>query len=60
MMVLSRRIGERIVIGEGANQVVLVVVDIYRDKVRLGFESDHRISIDRSEVREGKERAKAK
>lgn len=57
MLVLSRHKDERVVIGDGLIEVV--VVEIRGDKVRLGFNAPKDISIHRSEVqdsinREGK------
>lgn len=47
MLVLSRKIGERIVIG---NNVVLTVVEVQGDRVKLGFTASHSVPIDREEV----------
>lgn len=48
MLVLSRRVGEQIVIGE---DVVLTVVEVRNDTVRLGIEAPRSISVNRAEVR---------
>lgn len=47
MLVLSRKIGERIRIGEN---VTLTVVRIHGDKVRLGIEAPGDVVIHREEV----------
>ena len=47
MLVLSRNIGERIMIGE---DVVITIADIKKNKVRLGFEAPNECIIDREEV----------
>ncbi len=47
MLVLSRNLGERIVIG---NNIVLTVVDIRGDRVRLGFTGPAEVPIHREEV----------
>jgi len=47
MLVLSRKVNETIVIG---NDVVITVVDIRRDKVRLGIEAPKSVSVHRQEV----------
>ena len=47
MLVLSRKIGERIVIGP---DVVVTVVEIKHDRVRLAFEAPRHVRIDRQEV----------
>jgi carbon storage regulator len=49
MLVLSRRIGEEIVIDE---QVRVVVVAIQRDRVRLGICAPASVRVDRQEVHE--------
>lgn len=49
MLVLSRRIGEKIVIDDN---ITLTVVRIQGDKVRLGIEADRSIPVHRSEVLE--------
>ena len=50
MLVLSRKKNEVIVIGEGENQVRLMVVEIRGDKVRLGVEADRSVPVHREEV----------
>lgn len=47
MLVLSRKIGERIRIGD---DVTLTVVRIHGDKVRLGIEAPDSVTIHREEV----------
>jgi carbon storage regulator len=49
MLVLSRRIGEEIIIGP---DIVLTIVDIRGDKVRLGLQAPIEIPIHRREVAE--------
>lgn len=48
MLVLSRRVGEQIVIGE---DVVLTVVEVRNDTVRLGIEAPRHVTVNRAEVR---------
>ena len=48
MLVLSRRVGEQIVIGD---DVVLTVIDVRHDTVRLGIDAPRHISVNRAEVR---------
>jgi sRNA-binding carbon storage regulator CsrA len=53
-LILSRRRGERIVIGEGEGQVVLTVLGFYHGgAVRIGFESARGTRILRAELLEG-------
>lgn len=47
MLVLTRKVGERIHIGEG---VVVTVVRIQGDKVRIGIEAPSEVTIHREEV----------
>lgn len=54
MLVLSRRVGEQIVIGE---DVVLTVVDVRNDTVRLGIEAPRHVTVNRAEVRRAVEEA---
>lgn len=49
MLVLSRKIGEKINIG---NDIVLTVIDIDRTKVRLGIEAPKSVSVHRHEIAE--------
>jgi carbon storage regulator len=48
MLVLTRKIGERIMIGD---DVVLTVIECTSGRVRLGFEAPVDIKIDREEIR---------
>jgi carbon storage regulator len=48
MLVLSRKVGESVVIQDA--QITVTVVDIEGDKVRLGFDAPREVSIDRQEV----------
>lgn len=50
MLVLSRKLGEEIVIGEGPNKVVITVVDIDRGKIRLGIQANRDIPVYRKEL----------
>jgi carbon storage regulator len=47
MLVLSRKSGEKIVIGD---TIKIVVVEIRGDKVRLGIEADRSVGVLREEV----------
>ncbi len=52
MLVLSRKLGEKICIGQN---IFLTVVDIERGKVRLGIEAPREIPIYRQELLAGQE-----
>ncbi|WP_308536591.1 carbon storage regulator CsrA [uncultured Mobiluncus sp.] len=47
MLVLSRRIGEKIVIGDG---IVVTVVEVHRDSVRLGVDAPRSVPVNRAEL----------
>ena len=47
MLVLSRRVGERLIIGD---DVVITVLEVRSDGVRLGIEAPRAISVNRAEV----------
>lgn len=47
MLVLTRKVGERIHIGDG---IVVTVVRIQNDKVRVGIEAPSHVAIHREEV----------
>lgn len=53
MLVLSRRLGEQIVITtpEG-RKIEVTVVDIGREKIRLGVQADKEVTIHRREVQD--------
>lgn len=52
MLALTRKVGERILIGD---DIYVVVVEIQGDRVRLGFSAPSDIPIDREEIRIDKE-----
>lgn len=51
MLVVSRKKGETIVIGDPENPIATVmIVDIRGDKVRLGIEAERSVNIHRQEI----------
>jgi carbon storage regulator len=48
MLVLTRKVGEKVVIGD---DIVVTVVEIRNGQVRLGIEAPDDVSVDRLEVR---------
>lgn len=50
MLVLSRKVGEVIEIGEGSQLVTVEVVRISGDKVRIGVVAPDGVRVDRSEI----------
>jgi carbon storage regulator len=49
MLVLTRKVGESIVIGEG---ITVTIVDIKGDTVRVGVDAPREVKVQRSEVLE--------
>jgi len=49
MLVLSRRVGEKIVIGD---DIVVTVVEVHRDSVRLGVDAPRSVPVNRAELLE--------
>lgn len=50
MLILTRRVDERIVIGD--SEIVITIVDIRGDRVRLGITAPIETTVHREEVRE--------
>lgn len=51
MLVLSRKLGEKIVIGDN---IVLTIVKIDRNQIRLGIEAPSDVAIFREEIAPGR------
>jgi carbon storage regulator len=47
MLVVSRKVGEKVIIGEN---IVITVVDIDRGKIRLGIEAPRDVPVYRQEI----------
>lgn len=56
MLVLSRKLGERIVIGDN---IVVTVVEIDRGKIRLGIDAPKEVAIYRGELVRGRPEPRA-
>ena len=54
MLVLSRRVGQDIYIGD---DIIVTVISVVRGKVKLGVEAPRNIDVDRPEVRKRKRQA---
>ena len=50
MLVLSRKVGERIIITAGADEIEVVVVGNRHHKVRIGFRAPAHVRVLREEV----------
>ncbi len=57
-LVLTRRTDDKVIIGEGHEAIVVTVIGVRGDKVRLGFQADRSIPINRREVHIEKLRSK--
>lgn len=47
MLILSRKEGQRIIIRD---DIVITIVEIHRDRVRIGFEAPNDVTVHREEV----------
>lgn len=50
MLVLSRRIGESIVIGDSAEKVTVTVLEVRGDVVRIGIDAPRSVKVHRAEL----------
>lgn len=60
MLVLSRKPGERLLIGEPPNQIVVTVIRINSNTVRLGIDAPTAMPILREEVKQAIETEEAR
>ncbi|MCV2392768.1 carbon storage regulator CsrA [Actinotalea sp. M2MS4P-6] len=54
MLVLSRRVGERLIIGD---DIVITVIDVRSDGVRIGIDAPKSVRVNRAEVLEAVKKA---
>ncbi|MCL3860877.1 carbon storage regulator CsrA [Actinotalea sp. K2] len=54
MLVLSRRVGERLIIGDN---IVITVIDVRSDGVRIGIDAPRDVRVNRAEVLEAVKQA---
>lgn len=52
MLILTRRIGESIIIGDGENKVVITVVSIKGAQAKVGIQAPKDIAVHREEIYE--------
>ncbi len=50
MLILTRRSGESIVIGDGKNKIIITVLSVCNKTARLGISAPKEISVHREEV----------
>lgn len=50
MLILTRRIGEKIIIGEGKEAIEIYVSDIHGGQVRIGVDAPAHIQVHREEI----------
>jgi carbon storage regulator len=55
---LSRKVGQRVIIGEGAEQIIITVLSWQGQYVRIGVEAPRSVPIVRSELLDGTEDTK--
>jgi carbon storage regulator len=54
MLVLSRRVDEKILITAGDQVIVVTLVDVRGEKVRIGIDAERSVSVMRAELLERK------
>ncbi|HZX79897.1 MAG TPA: carbon storage regulator CsrA [Lysobacter sp.] len=59
MLILTRRPGEKIIVGEGENQVTILVAEIDGNRTKIGVHAPRNIPVHREEVFERVQREKA-
>jgi len=59
MLVLKRRVGQSIIISRGDDLIKVKVIDRQGDGVRLGIEADPSVIVNREEIYEEIQKAKA-
>ena len=50
MLILTRRVGEALIIGEGNNKAVVNVLGVKGNQVRIGVDAPKDISVHREEI----------
>lgn len=50
MLILTRRVGETLVVGEGNDQVKVTVMGVKGNQVRIGVDAPKSISVHREEI----------
>jgi carbon storage regulator len=50
MLILSRKLNQKVVIGEGPDAITVCVTSIDRNTVKLGFDAPKSIRVDRMEI----------
>lgn len=54
MLILTRKLGQTLIIGEGENEIRLTITKVIGTRITLGIEAPRHISVDREEVRQRK------
>jgi carbon storage regulator len=60
MLILTRNIGQAIIIGEGDDKAEVRILNIIGDKVKLGITASPQIPVDREEIYNKKQQEKEK
>lgn len=49
-LVLSRKRGQKIVVGDGPDQIVLTILDVRGERVRVGIRAPRALTVHREEI----------
>lgn len=49
-LVLSRKRGQRIVVGDGPDRIVMTIIEVRGDRVRVGIRAPRALTVHREEV----------
>lgn len=52
MLILTRRVGETLIIGEGENAILVTVLGVKGNQVRIGTAAPNNVSVHRKEIYE--------
>lgn len=59
MLILTRRVGEALVVGEGNDQIKVTVLGIKGNQVRIGVDAPKNVSVHREEIYQRIQKEKA-
>jgi len=54
MLVLTRRVGEKIIIGRGEDQIVIRINEMIGNQIKIAIDAPKHISVDREEIYKSK------
>jgi carbon storage regulator len=50
MLILTRKVGESLVIGEGAEKIIVTIMQVRGAQVRIGVAAPPKVIVDREEI----------